>query len=58
MCNVMKLHMSFNENIIIFHFSLKMYMSDYIVIIITTYIKLYFSLDIYSNSILCFITLF
>ncbi len=58
MCNVMKLHMSFNENIIIFHFSLKMYMSDYIVIIITTYIKLYYSLDIYSNSIQCFITNF
>jgi hypothetical protein len=58
MCNVMKLHMSFNENIIIFHFSLKMYMSDYIVIIITTYIKLYYSLDIYSNSIQCFITHF
>jgi hypothetical protein len=58
MRNVMKLHMSFNENIIIFHFSLKMYMSDYIVIIITTYIKLYYSLDIYSNSIQCFITHF
>jgi hypothetical protein len=58
MCNLVKLHMSFNENIIIFHFSLKMYMSDYIVIIITAHIYLYYSLDIYSNSIQRFITHF